>query len=193
MKQINELCVEGCDVLQRMLKGLLLIISSMLLLVGCNIMDSVFQETATENNQVSDEEVTALTALTHTENFQNRALAHILEGELNKKGNAVGFHYERLPSKKGEVIAGSETKANEYGVYEAKVIVSGVSKTSNQGKSTFFPKTWDSQDVVDAINEAYEAREFKNGNTYEGVTKEGMVISMYLNNQEKIISAFPIY
>ncbi len=68
-----------------------------------------------------------------------------------------------------------------------------VEKTSNEGNSTFFPDDWDTQEVVDAINEAYENRIFITGNTYEGLTDEGMMIRMYLNDQNKIISAFPIY
>ncbi|HLR42639.1 MAG TPA: EndoU domain-containing protein, partial [Pseudogracilibacillus sp.] len=131
--------------------------------------------------------------LVDTENFRPNALEHILEGELNGKGQAVGFHYDHLPTKKGEIIAGTETELDEHGVFEAEVSVEGVEKTSNRGRSTFFPDDWDSQDVVDAINEAFENKEFINGNTYEGLTEEGIIVRMYLDNNDKIISAFPVY
>lgn len=140
-----------------------------------------------------DKHVTPISELEHIDIFQQGALEHILEGELNQKGRAVGFHYDRLPTKKGEIVVGTKTKENEFGVYEAKVIIEGVEKTSNEGNSTFFPDDWDTQEVVDAINEAYENRIFITGNTYEGLTDEGMMIRMYLNDQNKIISAFPIY
>src|SRR5699024_2034410 len=137
--------------------------------------------------------VTPLEDLVETEYFIESALPHILEGELNRKGQAVGFHYAELPTRKGEVIEGSETKEDEHGIYEAKVSVDVVEKTSNNGKSTFFPNSWDSQDVVDAINEAYETKDFISGNTYEGMTEEGIIIRMYLDESDKIISAFPVY
>lgn len=181
----------------RKLKVVTLVLSILSLFTACNLLDTEidgFDDTRIDLlEQDQSNPVTAIPDLENIDHFASRALEHILEGELNGKGNAVGFHYDRLPSKKGEVIAGSETRPNELGVYEAKVMVSGVSKMSNGGKSTFFPLEFDSQDVVDAINEAYEVREFINGNTYAGLTKDGMVIHMYLNNQDKIISAFPIY
>lgn len=179
----------------RRLKGLLIVAFSLFFLIGCDFVDEVFDVflDESETDLAVKGEVTPLEDLVDTENFQNNALAHILEGELNRKGLAVGFHYDRLPTRLGEVIEGTETEVNEYGVYEAKVRVDGVDKTSNSGKSTFFPKEWDTQQVVDAINEAYDARSLKTGNTYAGVTKDGMVINMYLNQNDKIISAFPIY
>ena len=158
------------------------------LLSACALIDELV---GNENNAPG--EVTALENLVDTENFRPNALEHILEGELNGKGQAVGFHYDHLPTKKGEIIAGTETELDEHGVFEAEVSVEGVEKTSNRGRSTFFPDDWDSQDVVDAINEAFENKEFINGNTYEGLTEEGIIVRMYLDNNDKIISAFPVY
>ncbi|HLR71704.1 MAG TPA: EndoU domain-containing protein [Pseudogracilibacillus sp.] len=155
---------------------------------ACMMMDN--EENSTDNRQT---DVTTIHQLERTEHFREGALAHILEGELNHKGQAVGFHYDQLPTKKGEVIEGTETKPDEFGVYEAKVTVSDIEKKSNGGKSTFFPDEWDTQEIVDVINEAYEKRVFITGNTYEGLTAEGMVIRIYVDQQQKIISAFPIY
>lgn len=76
-----------------------------------------------------------------------------------------------------------------------KVEVNGVAKTSNGGRSTFFPESWTAQEVVDAINEAFNNKEFVPGtsNTYIGEISNGMQIEMYINNfTNKIISAFPI-
>ncbi|HLR72383.1 MAG TPA: EndoU domain-containing protein [Pseudogracilibacillus sp.] len=157
-------------------------------LVGCGLNDIYLGE---EDSKITA--VTPITELTYTEHFRQNALEHILEGELNKQGEAVGFHYAQLPTRNGEVIEETETEEDDHGIYEAKVIVSEIEKTSNGGKSTFFPDHWDSQDVVDAINEAYDNRTFISGNTYEGLTEEGIIIRMYLDTSEKIISAFPIY
>lgn len=50
-----------------------------------------------------------------------------------------------------------------------------------------------SQQVVDAINEAYSNKVFVVGsrNSYIGVSNSGLEIQMYINNNGKIISAFP--
>ncbi|MDY0396148.1 EndoU domain-containing protein [Virgibacillus halophilus] len=138
-------------------------------------------------------DIASISDLQDTGHFRHGALAHIFEGEINRRGDAVGFHYDGLPTKKGRVISGTKSKPNRYGVYEAKVEVNGVKKKSNRGKSTLYPEDWDAQQVVDAINEAYEAKTFVSGNTYEGLSREGMRIRMYLDNNDKIISAFPIY
>lgn len=136
---------------------------------------------------------TTIEDLEKTEYFQEGALEHILEGELNRQGQAVGFHYEGFSSSKGEVIADTRTEEDKFGVYEAEVMIDDVEKQSNQGRSSFFPEEWSSQEVVLAINEAYENRKGLTGNTYAGLTEDGMVIQMYLNDDEQIISAFPEY
>src|SRR5690625_1393410 len=173
--------------MKKKFSAILLTVFMILLFVGCDLdgLDSH------NNNQTF--EVTDINDLDHVEHFRRGALEHILEGELNKNGQAVGYHYDQLPTKKGDIVDGTETKPNKYGVYEAEVIVNDVKKTSNNGKSTFFPDDWDSQDVVDAINEAYQSKTFINGNTFEGLSEEGMAIRLYLDNEENIISAFPIY
>ena len=46
-----------------------------------------------------------LDRLKHTEKFASKdTIRHILEGEINKRGKAVGFHMENIPTKKGKVI-----------------------------------------------------------------------------------------
>lgn len=179
--------------MQRFLFRTVLFFLFSLLLASCQLVDSTTNERCTFSSNEGIEDVTPITELRRTGNFQAGALAHILEGEVNRRGDAVGFHYDRLPTKKGEIIEGTKTEPNGLGVYEAKVEVEGIQKRSNRGMSTFFPNEWDSQEVVDAINEAYENRVFISGNTYEGLTEDGMIIRMYLNEVEKIISAFPIY
>jgi len=155
---------------------------------GCDLPFDLLEEQLSANEQAM-----TIDDLVRTENFRQGALEHILEGELNARGQAVGFHYDRLPSKKGKIIVGTKTAPNEHGVFEAEVSVEGVKKESNRGRSSFFPDEWSAQEVVDAINEAYESRQFITGNTYEGLTRTGVIIRMYLDHNERIISAFPLY
>ena len=67
----------------------------MFLLVGCSI-DEILNLTETPSSETANNEITPIEELTHTENFKSHALAHILEGEINRKGQAVGFHYNQL-------------------------------------------------------------------------------------------------
>lgn len=133
-----------------------------------------------------------INGLNNTENFRPGSLQHIFEGDVNGT-SAGGYHYEGIPNTGGEVIPGTETPPNQYGVYEGQITVNGVPKTANGGYSTFFPKSMTPQEVVDNINEAYDSRQFVTGNTYEGQTSSGMTIMMYLNQAGQIISAFPEY
>lgn len=169
---------------------------SAIFLISCDMNDIVGESpTSPDNsNQVIDQDtVPSLDYLERTEYFNKGALVHILAGELNRDGQAVGFHYDGLPSKKGDIVSGTETKPDEHGVFEAKVEVNGTKKTSNDGVSSFFPNDWDAQEVVEAINEAYDSKQLITGNTYEGLDTNGVVIRMYLDDHGKIISAFPVY
>lgn len=174
-------------------QGLLILLASLFLLVSCDLLEIIEEEIMIDNDFNEESSIMSISELENTAYFRNGALEHILEGELNGRGQAVGFHYDRLPTKKGEIISETETIPNEHGVYEAKVEVEGVEKTSNSGKSSFFPDEWSAQQVVDAINEAYDDRNFITGNTYEGFTSEGVLVSMYLDQNDQIISAFPNY
>ena len=132
-------------------------------------------------------------SLKNTENFTDSAIEHIFEGQVNARGKAVGYHYEGIEGTSGNVIPGTESSTNNFGIYKAKVEVNGIPKTANGGFSTFYSKNLSPQQVVDAINEAYSNCELKLGtrNTYQGVANNGMKIDMFLDQSGKIISAFP--
>ena len=135
-----------------------------------------------------------LAKLQHTENFTEKSLIHIFEGDINRRGQAGGYHYDMVEGTSGSIIEGTKSPAlNDAGVYEAKVEVNGIPKEGNEGYSTFFPDRMSPQEIVDTINEAYETRVFdtKSRNSYEGISKNGMKITMYLDSEKKIISAYP--
>ena len=76
------------------------------------------------------------------------------------------------------------------GVYEAVVEVGG--KVKKQ-PSTFFPKDWSPEQILDAVEEAYGKRVLDSGNVYKGVTSSGITIEMYIDmNNNKINSFFPV-
>ena len=130
-----------------------------------------------------------LSQLKHTDNFADGTLKHIFSGEISKNSKkAVGFHYEGLSGVEGEVIQITK-QPNKYGIYEATVKINGKNKDRI---STFFPKNWTPQQVVDAINEAFDNKKLVSGNLYEGTTKTGMKIQMSIISG-KITSTWPLY
>ena len=62
------------------------------------------------------------------------------------------------------------------------------------GFSTFFPRDWSRQQVIDAINEAYDRKVLQPGseNVYVGATAAGMLIKLRLDADERIVTAFPM-
>ncbi|MDM5153542.1 WXG100 family type VII secretion target [Bacillus sp. DX1.1] len=116
------------------------------------------------------------------------ALKHIFQGELTKKGKAIGFHYKGTENAQGKII-GEIEGPNKQGIYQANVAIDGKLKNA---KSTFFPKDWTEQQVIDSINEAFNNKELYKGNRYIGITTNGIKIEMQIKNG-KITSAYPIY
>ena len=129
-----------------------------------------------------------LKKLSGTNIFTKSAIEHIFKGN-----NASGYHYEGIKDTPGRADPETRSDPDDSGVYTARVTVNGKNKKGNKGYSSFFPIELSPQEVVDAITEAYNGREHVNGNTYEGVSEGGIVIDMYLTDDGKIISAFPIY
>lgn len=131
--------------------------------------------------------------LKDTDHFAEGAVDHIFDGTINKKGEATGYHYDPVSDSKGSIISGTESEPDRHGVFTAKVKVSGVKK---KGFSSFYPSDWTPQQVVDAINEAYDdaLSDSSNpqGSLWIGFAGD-LEIDMYLNNKKQITTAYPIY
>lgn len=135
----------------------------------------------------------ALAALANTEDFTDDGTEHVLSGEINRKGKAVGYHSTALGDlAAGQVLPGTASATDGHGLYEAQVAVSGTDKTSNDGYSTFFPDSWTAQQVVDAINEAYDSRVPTGDGGYDGVTSGGITVHLYLDGSDRITTAYPV-
>ncbi|MBR2802530.1 MAG: EndoU domain-containing protein [Erysipelotrichaceae bacterium] len=131
--------------------------------------------------------------LTDTQHFRRSTIEHIFMGSINSSGKATGYHYDGIADSPGKIIEGSRSEKDEHGVYTARVTVDGKKKSGNNGYSSFFPDDMSPQEVVDAINQAYENREKLSGDLYAGLTDEGIEIDMALDNKGRIITAYPIY
>lgn len=132
----------------------------------------------------------SLSELSGTEGWNEGAVKHLFLGEVktNSKGEKVasGFHYGQIRDNGNNVIRKRMTRQDINGVYEANVFIQGVKK---KAKSTFFPRNWSPQKVVNSINEACRNKIHRQGNLYEG-SSEG--IRIYLDESGKIKSAHPI-
>ena len=121
---------------------------------------------AKEEAEAAKEEIKAakkyskdvLDNLENTDIFGPEAIEHIFEGQINKKGRATGYHYNNIEGTAGKIIPETKSEVNELGIYKADVEVNGVKKIR---KSSFFPDNMNSQEVVDAIAEAYDGRSNK--------------------------------
>ena len=125
--------------------------------------------------------------------FAKGTLEHIFDGTINKKGNATGYHYTMVLDSKGKIIEGTRSAEDENGVFTGKVEVDGVKKN---GFSSFYPEAWTPQQVVDAINTAYDEAIANPDNPKNSlwIGHYGDIeIDMYLDSNQKITTAYPIY
>lgn len=119
-------------------------------------------------------------------------IEHILEGDPNYPG---GFHFENSNGR-GVVLPGTQTKATN-GVYTAEVLIDGVAKPAFGGKSTFFPKEWSREKVLDTITKIHSNRSTltgitqTNGNTKYIDIVDGVKIEVITGRDGKIITANP--
>ena len=131
--------------------------------------------------------------LKNTDHFANNSLEHIFDGTINGKGKATGYHYSMVTDSKCRIIDGTRSKTDEHGVFTGKVEGIGVEKN---GFSSFYPESWSPQQVVDAINEAYDdalkSPDNPQGSLWIGYSGD-LEIDMYLNSNKQIITAYPVY
>lgn len=145
---------------------------------------------------------TVLSALENTDLFESNLVKHIFEGEVKEKwkskGNgrrklvteATGFHSECIKNHAGQIIEGTRSKPDSHGVYTGEVAVNGVTKR-RPGLSTFYPRDWSPQQIVNAVNEAYRNKKKVGEKEYEGLSN-GIRIKMWIGPNGKLASAFPI-
>ncbi len=131
-------------------------------------------------------------ALEHTELFYDSTIVHIFYGEINQKGNGSGYHYDRVADTPGKIVEGTRSEEDRYGVYTAMVEVDGVPKTGNKGYSSFFPDDMSPQEVIDAVNQAYENMEKLSGDLYAGICDAGFEIDIVTGDDGRIVTAYPV-
>ncbi len=156
---------------------------------------------ASENEEITEEisqnsgfYMADIFNLENVDYFASGTLEHIFDGTINKKGNATGYHYTMVLDSKGKIIDGTRSKEDENGVFTGNVEVDGVKKN---GFSSFYPESWTPQQVVDAINAAYDEATANPDNPTSNSLWIGhygdIEIDMYLDSNQKITTAYPVY
>ncbi|MGF2614670.1 hypothetical protein FZC84_17480 [Rossellomorea vietnamensis] len=119
---------------------------------------------------------------------------HIMVGEINSRGHAVGFHHEGDLSKgKSEVIEATRKAKDDHGIYEAGVIIFGIQK---RGASSFYPSSYSPEEVLNGIKEAYNKKNRVKYRLYEATLANGIIIHFYQDEDAdygKIVTAYPKY
>jgi Bacterial EndoU nuclease len=135
--------------------------------------------------------------LSVAQTLSEKTKKHIFKGEINRQGKAVGCHHILAISKyKTSQIVEGTRKDGLNGLFKAKVKVKNgngkwVAKVSNQGYSTFYPESWSEEKTEKEIFHAFGNKRKVNGDLWEGKSSEGIIIQMYLKDDDSIASAFP--
>ena len=128
------------------------------------------------------------------------ATEHILDGEINPHGKAVGFHHRPggsdPPTSHLDQVTGGP---NASGIYVGKVQVFDPAKNiwvQKKAKSSFYPDNMSPAEIEQAIQTSYEDAVAKgevlpNGK-FEGESGKGFSIGGYAKDG-KIATAYPIF
>lgn len=116
-------------------------------------------------------------------------LAHVFEGQINRRGKPVGFHSRPGGTDPaGARVLRTISRENDLGVYVAEVEIRNRRKTS-----TFFPDSMSRDEVVAAILHAWEERRDLGGDKFQGPSGMGFTIEGYTLDGGGINTAYPLY
>lgn len=124
------------------------------------------------------------------------SIQHILWGEINKSGKAVGGHFfGALDAGAIRIRPGTEMLWLKHNIGKALIDVRDRNGNWVQkiARTTFFPSNWSEKDVLRSVVFAFQNRVYKGENIYHGYSGRGFDIRMYLktDGSNEIITAFP--
>jgi Bacterial EndoU nuclease len=117
---------------------------------------------------------------------------HILEGNINRNGEATGYHHAPSSKDKTTKVLNITNEPNNCGVYKAKVQVKGKIK---KALSSMFPDKYSEQQILDIITNAYNEGTKNNptNSTFTAKADDCIKVFMVLDSGRKIITSYPIY
>jgi hypothetical protein len=130
-------------------------------------------------------------------------LAHVFEGQINRRGKPVGFHSRPGGTDPaGARVVRTVSRPNQLGVYIAEVEIrtgpSSNGATAPGGRwlrktSTFYPDSLSRDEVVAAILHAWEERRDLGGDKFQGPSGMGFTIEGHTLDGGGINTAYPLY
>jgi Bacterial EndoU nuclease len=123
------------------------------------------------------------------------SLAHIFDGQINRKGKPTGFHHRYLgQNSKTARVKKILSPINKFGIYTAIVeIFSRKDKIWKEKFSSLFPDRLTRSQMVQEIAKVYRNRQFTKGQKWRGKSSYGFEIEGYTLKDGRIITAYPIY
>lgn len=119
---------------------------------------------------------------------------HLFHGEINRRGQAVGFHYEGSIGSVGHARVTEITSLpDSHGVYTGKVEVFDQQTGAwipKRAESTFFPKDMSRAQILNEVDEAFSNAQFT-GRYWEGTSNSGITIGGYVDANGNKTTAFP--
>jgi Bacterial EndoU nuclease len=126
-------------------------------------------------------------------------IQHVLDGEINKRGKAVGYHLRPNGNDLPKARMTARTEAPDInGIYKGKVEIfdSATGKwVAKKAESSFFPDNFTPKQIENSVRNAYAdalRRGDVNGASWTGDSGFGFKIGGYVDGNT-ITSAFPIH
>jgi Bacterial EndoU nuclease len=122
-------------------------------------------------------------------------LVHIDFGEINRHGEAVGFHHRmRGADPDGARVLQIVQPSDANGVYRARVAIRDPATGTwlpKKAPSTFFPDSMSDTDVVAAILAAFRASQRHGNGQFVGASGRGFMLEGWYQNG-RINAAYPL-
>ena len=121
---------------------------------------------------------------------------HIVDGEINRRGKAVGYHHrpngvDAPKARLTNIVKSSDSSGVYTGMIEILDSTSG--KWVPKGvPSTFFPDIWSKSKVISEIRAAFSNKTMIGENQWRGISNSGVIIQGYLDKVGNISTAHPI-
>ncbi len=122
---------------------------------------------------------------------------HIFQGEINRRGLAVGYHHRANGKDTNNARMVKITGlTNRQGIYIGRVEIRNPANgqwVSKLSSSTFFPDQWSQDQVLTEIQSAFASAN-KAKEPWQGTSPSGLKIEGYYNKATNTITtAYPIY
>ena len=120
---------------------------------------------------------------------------HLIDGEINRRGKAVGGHYRHSPNIRiieewVDPVTGMDTARIEIFDPETETFI------PKDADTTLFPRDWTPDRIIAEVQSAFGNSVGKRGNQWEGVSASGIRIRGYYRNSSSPgpgwSSAYPI-